>query len=280
MRADVAKIASAGDRQANVDRLAAIFSDDPGGRPPAGQWIKELQLQSSTASIGLMPLPPQHPGGPTVPVGNRAEDGRARRDVSSRRHSSVWLTIAVSLAAIAVVVAIAIAALSFVRNPTIGSLSLGNSPTPPSSRSQVSTASPARPPVTTYLTDLSPVSSENAIWTDGRVTLDGRVYERGMSATGSGYCMFSREYALSGRFSRFLAVAGYADESPSTEPTAFRVKLDGQTVLSGTIDLRKPVQVDLDVRGIVRLGVEFSQSHNVCYSDIVGLGDPRLLPSG
>lgn len=277
MRVDVARIASAGDRQANVDRLAAIFSDDPGGRPPAGQWIKELQLQSSTASIGLMPLPPQQPGGPTVPVGNRAEDGRARRDVSSRRHSSVWLTIAVSLAAIAVVVSIVIAALSFVRNPTIGSLSLGNSPTPFNSPSQVPSSSPAKPPTATYLADLSSLGYED--WTSGRVILDGRVYEHGISARLYDFaCTASQEYALSARYSRFLGVAGFADESPNTGPTPVKVKLDGETVLSGTFDLRKPVQIDLDVHGTVRLGIEFGRSG--CRGAIVALGDPRLLPNG
>jgi hypothetical protein len=118
----------------------------------------------------------------------------------------------------------------------------------------------------------------NATWTDGPVTIDGSDYAFGITVY-NGYslddpsCTYQREYALSGKYTRLLGTAGFADDTPDTTPTSFAVIADDDAILSEAIRLREPIQIDLDVSGVVRLGIVVDDN---CEGTAVALGDPRL----
>jgi hypothetical protein len=142
-----------------------------------------------------------------------------------------------------------------------------------SPRSQPPTTGPGvRQPVTAYLTTLEPVNSEGPSWETGVVKIDGREYAQGIWTDFRCDSSFLIEYALSSRYTRLRGTAGFEDNTQSTAPAAFKVYLDNTVALAETIRLRKPVKIDLDLRGVVRLGI-FIDSDPGCDNPGFALGD-------
>ncbi|QXJ25814.1 NPCBM/NEW2 domain-containing protein [Actinomadura graeca] len=140
---------------------------------------------------------------------------------------------------------------------------------------------PDRPAQKVYLTDLEPAEETPSLyhaWKNGPVTVDGQNYVHGMtvlSDCGKG----DRQYALSRGYSRFRAAVGLADDTEDTSPVSFKITGDGKTIHSGTVQLRRPAHIDLDMRGLVRLGLETTRDEcGTSTSVSVAIGEPQLEP--
>ncbi|HVJ85367.1 MAG TPA: NPCBM/NEW2 domain-containing protein [Caulifigura sp.] len=78
--------------------------------------------------------------------------------------------------------------------------------------------------------------------------LGGRVFPRGLYA----HAPSTYEYALDGKWERFTAVAGLADEHPGS--VVFVVTGDGKELFkSSTVKAETPVQIDVSVKDVKRL---------------------------
>jgi hypothetical protein len=277
--AGLATIAGFGDQPTNVAQLATIFSTDPAARPSCTDWLRNLRLHSSTAPVRSTPLPPLAPGAPSpVPAGTAPKPtGKSQ----TKRAAAIIGAIFAALISITLAAVTINALATNEANPADADASTNppndQNTTPGEPAGQPSSNAATRPAVkTVYLANLDPVYGE---WTTGPVTLDGREYTNGMR-TEAQNCIEEDwiEYALSGDYVRFRGIAGFADATPYTAPVPFKVLLNDKPALTGSIQLGKPIKIDLDVRGKVRLGIVVgSDASCLDLSEaLVALGDPVL----
>jgi hypothetical protein len=151
----------------------------------------------------------------------------------------------------------------------------------PNLRAPLSTGAPAASADsadTTYLMNLNPANESSDIsspeWQDGPVVINGHTYSQGMKVIDDGPdCAASREYALSGKYSRFRAMIGFDDNTQDATPIVIKITVDNNVVRSVPVVLKKPYSLDLDVKGAVRLGLSIDTK---CDTVAPALGDPRL----
>lgn len=131
------------------------------------------------------------------------------------------------------------------------------------------------------MTDLEPARQQPSgygltnTWKNGPVVIDGHEYAHGMvTANPETYCEFIREYAISQSYGRFRAVIGFADNTSDTTATTVRLEVDKKPIRSVVVRLGKPVSVDVNVQGAVRLGI--AVENDDCDDLAVAFGDPRL----
>lgn len=142
------------------------------------------------------------------------------------------------------------------------------------------------PPGLTWLADMTPVAYEDGIgestqWTTEPVQVKGTTYDKALSAQEI-WCDWTEvDYVLAGRYQRFEATVGIADDSPETEPLDFYVLTDenpAKTIQDVAVgELRT---VDLPVKGVTRLsiGIDIEQTGNQCPETVGVWIDPRVIP--
>jgi serine/threonine protein kinase len=267
LRAGLATIAGIGDQPTTVDQLARIFAEDPSARPSAGQWLKALRLQTSTAPVQLSPLPPLASGhSVAAQAGQRppeVRDGRGR----GRRSTWIAATLAV-VATAAVFLTLASTTTLFANSPSSETTRPPDSElTPQSPVDGPSASAPATvsdqggddgddnetAAQTVWLVDLSPVDGGFG-WETGSRTVTAETYER--SVVGS-TCSSSDDpeiaYNIGAAYTRFRAVVGNTDDAPTDVKTRFEVEVDDQTAFSRDLALGETAEVDVDVEGAIRL---------------------------
>ena len=94
---------------------------------------------------------------------------------------------------------------------------------------------------------------------DRAVDIDGTPYSDGYQITG--YCnpriVATAAYVLGADFAGFEAQAGVVDDSDYPGPIRVQVVADGSVLRDDTVQVGSPVDLDLDVDGVVRLEVRF-----------------------
>ncbi|MGH3904593.1 MAG: serine/threonine protein kinase, partial [Pseudonocardiaceae bacterium] len=260
----LATIAEFTDQQASVRDLAKIFADDPDTRPSAGEWIRNLRMQSSTALRGpSSPLPPPAP--PGAAAFHTSERGLTRR-------VPIWA--AVTTGASVLTVALLIVALTVMpgtaepgstpdnRTPIQPSTAPTRTQTPPTSDRP--TEDPVEAPAPNdaltpgeWLVDVDPVEGGDD-WERGPRNVNGRTYARSLYHRAS--CDDSMAgYDLGRRHTRLQATIGKADDAPSDSVTRFIVQLDGRAALTRDLRVGQQAAVDLDVTDVLRLTLRVEQ---------------------
>jgi hypothetical protein len=123
------------------------------------------------------------------------------------------------------------------------------------------TASPIPGPKKTspYLVDSQAVGSADG-WSTKPVQVKGVVYNKALSSTPC-YSTSRLDYVLGVRFSRFQAMVGIADDSPSTTPLDFSVFADEKRVkVVESVGVGAPQTVDIPVAGVSRLSIRIELS--------------------
>ncbi len=106
------------------------------------------------------------------------------------------------------------------------------------------------------LADLTPIKNGLAqnLWTTDPVRLNGIPHDRAVAATGAWCGSTQIEYALDGKFTRFTATVGIADQSAETKPLDFYVLTDGIPAAElRAVGGKSPKPVDVPVTGAARL---------------------------
>lgn len=293
LREGLTTIAGPAAEASMIDQLMTIFAEDPDSRPPAGEWIRILHLQSSTAPALSAPLPPLAPPATTFrrPILTQAGSWLTKLSRWTRQRPR-WSITAASLIAVALVATlIGATALGPRTDPTDDT---ANQPsfntnstlipsTPASTQVMPSlspSSSPAPPPVvTTHLTDLAPVYNEE--WVQAVVLIEGKEYQRGWKVDDYWGGTLSEhgdeawlDFSLSGRFTRVKGIAGLTDDTPITCAVSFKIYLDDKVLSSYTIQLRRTAVFDLDTTGAIRLSFVVEDINNC--EPIVALADARL----
>ncbi|MBB5959304.1 hypothetical protein FHS29_005924 [Saccharothrix tamanrassetensis] len=145
---------------------------------------------------------------------------------------------------------------------------------------------PPTPPNATSLTTLRPVKNEASenLWTTGTMRLKGVTHDQAIAATGAWCGSTEVEFALDGKYDRFSALIGIADESAETKPLDFYVLTDGHRVGDFPAVGKVPQLATVPVAGALRLtiGVEPPDGDaSTCPGpERVGMwADPLLTPA-
>ena len=165
-----------------------------------------------------------------------------------------------------------------------------NQPTttsPLSTTSQASTTSAPSVPGTTWLVDLQSVAKDsNKKWTTKVVQVKSITYSKALISSGSWCSPIELDFVISGKYSRFTAMVGIADDSEETGPLNFFVLADQARVKAITeVGLAAPQAIDIPVAGVTRLtiGIESPpRSSTSCPGpEVVGVWiDPALTSAG
>lgn len=144
----------------------------------------------------------------------------------------------------------------------------------------------ARTGVVVYLDSLAPTAGRWGTSGDGLVVGMGAKQYVHSVGTNLGYyssCaseVFRVEYNLSKGYRRFVAAAGFSDNS---ENTAVKVQLevlaDGRQVLSKPVGFGSTTPVDLDLTGVLRLTFQYqvTSGYKTCSNNVFALGEAKLL---
>ncbi len=267
--------------------ITRCLAKDPQHRPRPAELMAELRPDPGPLPTDWLPTPVMAqvgayqalPAPSTVPALIRRTD---------RSRTLLLVGAGAGALAMLLLVGVVLAVVPDGSPPASRSGNLGGAQAPPSTSptpagSAQGTPSP-RPAQAVYLTDLEPVNESHDLvgtyesWVDGAVTVDGHTYDRAITV-GVGCREQVREYALSRGYGRLRATVGLADDTPHPTPATIKVVGDGKTIRSESVRLGHPLTLDVDVRGLVRLGLN-AAINGECYrlNTKVALGDPLLQP--
>jgi serine/threonine protein kinase len=258
--------------------LASIFDPDPAQRPSAGEWIRSLRMQSSTAAVRTTTLRPPAPG-------TRSADAGPTTVADRRRLAGIWVALAVAAAFGAVVAVTVPAAWSSSRRgnqstQTTGGttaatattaaaqaalLSASTSPGRTASPSSSPSAGPAASPRSVLLVNLQPETSDllQGTWTIG-VTKYPQSIACEDCSTGA-----SAVYRTDGRYRRFKGTL----DTVSRYGTELQVTMDGQQTVKRVATYGHPVDFDIPVDGVQEIQITIDTGNAF---ELVVLGQARL----
>jgi eukaryotic-like serine/threonine-protein kinase len=245
--------------------LGRIVAENPDDRPPAGEWMRQLRLHSSTASVVAGGLPPLAP---------RTSSPRAEPTTVPSRPAAITggvhlsRPVIVGGAAVALVVLVALVA-ALLRTPGGGSgpvAAPASSPTVSRAPATTAPASPAftptypptsvttptsRPPARTVsVVKLQPETSELL---QGTWKLDGVAYQQSLACedcvTGK-----SATYDLAGGYRTFAATLA----TSSNFGAELVVELDSREPVHRNATAGHPVDLEVDVSGAQTMTVELT----------------------
>ena len=277
LHAGLSVIAGAGDRNVNINELAAIFSEDPALRPSADQWLRLLRLHTSTVSAQSAPLAPAaHPIGlPSAPP----QPGPGDRHAATQRP---WVVVATSAVLITSVLLVAgVAAMLFPRaivgqpegratmdqagtspqNGQPAGTTQAQAATGPTHAPEPSSAPTPGTPVTSSpegrkadIDELPVVDHSNlGRFTWGTMTVDGRDYLKVFETTDCDDAW--TEYQLSKNYLRFHADVGIGDLARTGAKATFIVRVDGTVKVSKTLTLFRTETIDVSLVGAQRMRI-------------------------
>lgn len=113
---------------------------------------------------------------------------------------------------------------------------------------------PAGTPAKTYLEDLTYVEGSARTKYD-HATINGRFYPRSVAYDADPRNSDYASWTLDGKFSRFTAVAGVADDNASSLASTVQVFGDEKLLASAEVSKGKPAPLSVDVRGLGRLKI-------------------------
>jgi hypothetical protein len=199
-----------------------------------------------------------------------------------RGRTLVWTTIALVIAALAVVIVLIEADSG---TPT----NAASAPAPPvSSAGGPPESAPVVVPKTSgtlaYLSDLKPSGDLSELVNPGPVKIAGSIYPKSISF----YCNVGDPtpfpvYRLKHAARRFRATIGVAEGSPSQFQGIIRLLGNGRTLRTFTVGARKPKPVDVDVAGLHTLQLEcFGSGNSYTGGEAVGVvwGNARISGGG
>ncbi len=280
--AGLAALAEFTDQQASVQDLATIFADDPDTRPSAGEWIRNLRMQSSTALRSLSsPLPPPAP--PGAAAFHTSEGGLSRR-------VPIWA--AVTTGASVLTVALLIVALTVLPGTAEpGSTPDNRAPIQPSAtptRTQAPETSdrPAEDSIEApapkesltpgeWLVDVDPVEGGDG-WERGPRNVNGKNYERSLYVPSACY-IATAGYNLGRQHKRLNAMIGMADDAAESDVTRFIVLLDGEAALTRDLRVGQDAPIDLDVTGVLRLTLKVTSPDEFECIEGAVWADPQIF---
>ena len=127
------------------------------------------------------------------------------------------------------------------------------------SPSTTSTASSTPGSATMFLSDVQPVEdpSADSPWLVRSMQVKGVSYENSITPPDYVWCRWTQsDYVLGGAYSRFEAMVGIADDSPSTGPLTFYVLADDKRIKTITdVGIAAPKKVEVSVEGVSRLAI-------------------------
>jgi serine/threonine-protein kinase len=143
----------------------------------------------------------------------------------------------------------------------------------------------ARAGVVVYLDSLTPSAGRWGTSGNGFVVgMGGKQYVHSVGTklwnSGCASEVYSVEYNLSKGFRRFVAAAGFSDNS---ENTALKVQLevlaDGRQIFTKPVGFGSTVPLDLDLTGVLRLTIQYqvTSGSRTCSDSTFALGEAKLL---
>jgi NPCBM/NEW2 domain len=138
-----------------------------------------------------------------------------------------------------------------------------------------------------WLADMTPVASEDRYsfgddWISEPMQVKGTTYDRPLSVQ-EFWCDWTEvDYAVGGRYGRFTAKVGIADNSPETDSLNFYVLAEERQIkqIQG-VDVGEVRSVDLSIEGVSRLsiGIDADTDDVTDCTKTVGVWiDPRVSP--
>ena len=122
---------------------------------------------------------------------------------------------------------------------------------------------------TTLLTQMEIVDSHDDDWVPGigRAEVNGEVHTRALIATECGgeydRCNGWADYNLGRNWSVFTATIGVDDNSSASATATFTVHIDGEPEVTETLKLGETVDIEVDVRDVLRLRIEVESEGGV-----------------
>ncbi|MFJ4090808.1 NPCBM/NEW2 domain-containing protein [Kitasatospora sp. NPDC089913] len=139
------------------------------------------------------------------------------------------------------------------------------------------TPSPSSKPL--LLTTMNPVAKGKYAWLKvGSGTLNSQGFETALVPDGSdSNCSGSAEYNLGRQWATLTLTAGIDDYSANTA-SRLDILADGESIFTGEVNLGKPKELSLDVKGRLRLSIRFADTVTGCHMGSLVLGNPLLAP--
>ena len=146
----------------------------------------------------------------------------------------------------------------------------------------------ARQPVGTFLADMTPVQDGNQPIQGSTVTMNGVDYAHAISAQLDCSSTDTYQYDLGRHFRSLTSKVGLSDNSVNTAKVLFEVIVDGRKVFSQNTTLGKPVALNVDVTGVLRLQVDatitnscdsMGPSSTAVWADAELFGTPDEVPT-
>jgi serine/threonine protein kinase len=234
--------------------LARMFAADPADRPPAGEWIRGLRLQSSTAPVRTTAPPPPARVRPAVP----GPPGRR------------WAPAAIAgVAAVALAIAIPLM--------TGGGAPQGAGPTPTAGAASSQPAGPAKAlqttasadpapthsPVPVPLVSIQPASSELV---PGEWTLDDVTY---IQSIGCSDCQ-SGATAVYNTAGRYRTLTGVLATKADFEDANLTVTVDSKDPVTRHAIAGRPNDFAIDVSGAKKVTITLDTTGGCCRLTIIG----------
>lgn len=149
----------------------------------------------------------------------------------------------------------------------------------------------ARQSVGVFLADMTVVQTDGASLQTSTLTMNGVAYAHSISAgvdcRGGWYKNGSYQYDLGRHFRKLTSKVGLSDNSDNNTKVLFEVFVDGRKVFSKTTTLGKPVALNVDLTGVLRLRVDATVVSTTCtgtgstavWADAQLFGTPDAVPT-
>ncbi|WP_171814371.1 PASTA domain-containing protein [Arthrobacter dokdonensis] len=131
-----------------------------------------------------------------------------------------------------------------------------------------------RHPVVTYLSDMNYVSSSVYSWQPGTGKSNGVSYAHGILVTLGGGNNLLTDFDLSRNYRVLNGTLGLSDNAPTDAAVMVEIVADGRILKHVTLTFGKPISINEDVAGVLRLGITMTATAKE--ADVV-LGDFQLL---
>ncbi|MFJ5078095.1 protein kinase [Streptomyces sp. NPDC088553] len=160
-----------------------------------------------------------------------------------------------------------------------GGTASGQAPTSttPSAGTSTTGNTPGPGPSSVSLTTLDKVARGDYAWlTVGNGTLKATYYETALVPEGGdAECSGAAEYNLGTHWKTLTLLAGIDDASANTS-ARLTVKVDGNAVHTGVVNLGKPEKLTLDLDHGLRLRIEYEDPSDACDMGRLILAEPKL----
>lgn len=175
-------------------------------------------------------------------------------------------------------------ALTSASGETTESITTTTTTTATTTSETTSTGTTTPPPETeTFLASLDPVNNDSWFY-EPDLSIDGITYFRGLRSGVMGGCFSSFvgpiqtvEYSIDRAYDQFSTTVGVSDTSDAGLPILVEIFADGSRLWGGSVEVGRPIDVEVRVSGLLRLVIKATQQFDTEAGCVLGaLGDPTL----